>query len=315
MIQRVLDEALAYGASFAGDGKVATYIPELSKADPADLGVCATTVDGVSFHAGNWQHPFTIQSISKTIALILALQTSGYDKVFSRVGLEPTGDSFNSIVKLETRDARPLNPMINAGAIATTGCILGSDPFSLILQQTRRLCGSDDIKLNEAVFLSEKRAGMRNRSMAYWMKSENIIEGDVEDLLDVYFRMCSMSVTTENLAHYAMILANDGVDPQSGERLVDSWIVRIVKTFMLTCGMYDGSGEFAIRVGMPSKSGVGGGIISTVEKNMGIAVYGPALDQRGNSVAGMRLLEYLSRKLSLHYFAGCGRDELVPKSC
>lgn len=315
MVQQVLDEALAYAASFVGEGSVATYIPELSKANPADLGVCMAAVGGECFHAGEWRRPFTIQSISKTIALILALQTSGYDKVFSRVGLEPTGDSFNSIVKLETRDAKPLNPMINAGAIATTGCILSNDPFALILKQTRRLCGSDDIKLNEAVFLSEKRAGMRNRSMAYWMKSENIIDGDVEELLDVYFRMCSMSVTTENLAHYAMILANDGVDPKNGERLIDSWIVRIVKTFMLTCGMYDGSGEFAIRVGMPSKSGVGGGILSTAEKSMGIAVYGPALDSRGNSVGGMRLLEYLSRKLSLHYFAGCGREELVPRSC
>ena len=311
MIQHVLDEALAYAKGFLHEGKVATYSPELSKASPENLGACIMTIDGKCFHSGGWQEPFTIQSISKTIALILALQTSGYDAVFSKVGLEPTGDSFNSIVKLETRDARPLNPMINAGAIAATGCIKGDDPFAQILALAKLLCGSEEIKLNEAVFLSEKKAGMRNRSMAYWMKSENIIEQDVEELLDVYFRMCSMDVTTENLAHYAMILANNGVNPLTGERLIESWIVRIVKTFMLTCGMYDGSGEFAIRVGIPSKSGVGGGILSTVEKNMGIAVYGPSLDHRGNSVGGMKLLEFLSRQMNLHYFAGCGHENVI----
>jgi glutaminase len=304
MIQQALDEALKYARKFIKSGTVATYIPELSKADPEHIGACIMAVDGSCYHSGDWQEPFTIQSISKTISLVLALQTAGYDKVFSKVGLEPTGDSFNSIVKLETKTPHPLNPMINAGAIATASCISGTDPYGLFMDLTRRVCLRNDIQINEDVYLSEKRAGMRNRSMAYWMKSENIIEGDVEESLDLYFRMCSTSVTAKDLANWGMILANDGINPLNGEKLIESWIVRIVKTFMMTCGMYDGSGEFAIRVGIPSKSGVGGGILSSVEGRMGIGVFNPSLDSKGNSVGGISLLEHLSKSLGLHYFAG-----------
>ena len=304
MIQNTLNEAYEHGKKFLDQGKVATYIPELSKADPSHLGASVITVEGECFHVGEWQEHFTIQSISKTISLILALQKTGFDRVFSKVGLEPTGDSFNSIVKLETKTARPLNPMINAGAIAVASCIPGDDPFSDILDLTRKLCLDDKIELDTAVYMSEKKAGMRNRSMAYWMKSENILEKDVEETLDIYFRMCSMSVTTKDLASYAMILANNGVNPITGEKLIDGWIVRIVKTLMLTCGMFVGSGDFAIKVGIPSKSGVGGGILSPVERRMGIAVYGPALDSRGNSVGGMKMLEYLSKAMELHLFSG-----------
>lgn len=258
-IQDALEKALSEGRRCTKTGKVATYIPELSKADPEHIGACVKTVTGGTYSTGDWQEPFTMQSISKTISLTLALQTVGYDKVFSKVGLEPTGDSFNSIVKLETRTPHPLNPMINAGAIATASCIPGDDPFELYLELTRKVCLNENLSLNQEVYLSEKRAGMRNRSMAYWMKSENIIEGDPEEALDLYFRMCSVNVTAEDLANWGMVLANDGVDPISCTRLAESWAVRIVKTFMVTCGMYDGSGEFAIKVGIPSKSGVGGG--------------------------------------------------------
>ena len=305
MIQDVLNKAYEHGKMSLKDGKVATYIPELSKANPSHLGASVITPDGEHFHVGEWQRKFTIQSISKTISLILALKEAGYTQVFSKVGLEPTGDSFNSIVKLETKTARPLNPMINAGAIAVTSCIPGKNPFEDILALTRKLCMNDEIELNKSVYLSEKKAGMRNRSMAYWMKSENILEKDVEETLDTYFRMCSMNVTTKDLASYALILANNGVNPMTDERFIEGWIVRIVKTFMLTCGMYDGSGEFAIKVGIPSKSGVGGGILSPVERSMGIAVYGPALDERGNSVGGMRMLEHMSGAMNLHLFSGC----------
>lgn len=303
-IQKALERAIVEGRRFTKTGKVATYIPELSKANPEHIGACIKTVTGKTYSAGDWQEPFTMQSISKTISLTLALQEAGYGKVFSKVGLEPTGDSFNSIVKLETRTPHPLNPMINAGAIATASCIPGDDPFELYIELCRKVCRNDSLSINPEVYLSEKRAGMRNRSMAYWMKSENIIDGDPEDALDLYFRMCSVNVNSEDLANWGMILANDGVDPISGERLADSWIVRIVKTFMVTCGMYDGSGEFAIKAGIPSKSGVGGGILSAVEGRMGIGVFNPSLDQKGNSVGGMHLLEDLSKSLGLHYFAG-----------
>ncbi len=305
-VQRALEKALNEAKRHIKTGKVATYIPELSKADPENIGACIKTVTGDTYRVGDWDVPFTIQSISKTISLALALETAGYDKVFSKVGLEPTGDSFNSIVKLETRTPHPLNPMINAGAIATASCITAEDPFDLYLELAGKVCLNGRLSLNQEVYFSEKRAGMRNRSMAYWMKSEEIIEGDPEEALDLYFRMCSVNVNTEDLANWGMILANDGVDPLTCTRLLDSQTVRIVKTFMVTCGMYDGSGEFAIKTGIPSKSGVGGGILSAVEGRMGIGVFNPSLDPKGNSVGGMSLLENLSKSLGLHYFAGNG---------
>ena len=308
MIQEALETALSEGRSVTKSGKIATYIPELSKANAEHIGACIKTVDGETYSVGDWQQPFTMQSISKTISLTLALQTAGYDKVFSKVGLEPTGDSFNSIVKLETKNPHPLNPMINAGAIATAGCIPGDDPFELFLDLARKLCLNEDIALNMDVYLSEKRAGMRNRSMAYWMKSENIIEGDPEETLNLYFRMCSLNVNAGDLASWGMILANDGVNPYTGKKLLESWIATLVKTFMMTCGMYDGSGEFAIKVGIPSKSGVGGGILSSVEGKMGIGVFNPSLDSKGNSVGGMRIIESLSKSLRLHYFGGHACD-------
>lgn len=302
-MQEILEQSIIYARTFISQGKVATYIPMLAQADPTLLGVCIKTVDGKKYFAGDYRQPFTIQSISKTILLILALQIAGYDKVFSKVGFEPTGDPFNSIVKLETKTPHPLNPMINAGAIAVASCLTGQDRFERFLQLTRRLCGRDDIQLNEAVYSSEKGAGMRNRSMAYFMQSENLLEGDIENLLDFYFKMCSIDVTAEDLAHYGMILANGGIDPLTGDQLVENWILRIVKTLMVTCGLYDGSGEFAIKVGIPSKSGVGGGIVSSVENRMGIGVFSPALDAKGNSVGSYRVLEYLSLELGLHYFS------------
>lgn len=304
-ISQAIDEAMSYARSFLPDGKVASYIPELAHGDPEQLGLCVITPDGNIYHAGDWQQEFTIQSISKTISLIFALQTVGYDKVFSKVGVEPTGDAFNSIVRLETTTLHPLNPMINAGAIATASCCMGQpDPFGEFLSLTRRLCGRESITLNEAVYQSEDRSGMRNRSMAYLMQSDNILEYDAEYTVDFYFRMCSVNVNTEDLARFALVLANSGVNPMTGERLIENWIVRIVKTLMVTCGMYDGSGEFAMKVGIPAKSGVGGGIMACVENKMGIAAFGPALDSKGNSVGAYHALEYLSHALHLHYFAG-----------
>lgn len=303
MIQQTINEALKYARGYIQEGKVASYIPELAKADPEMLGVCIMTVDGGCYHAGDWHQSFTIQSISKTISLILALKTAGADKVFSKVGVEPTGDAFNSMVKLELKDGKPLNPMINAGAIATASCIMGEDPFGQFMDLAKKLCRSETLELDEAVYRSEKASGMRNRSMAYFMQSENLLEGEVEEILDLYFRMCSVKANTEDLANYGMILANDGVDPFTGERLVENWILRILKTLMVTCGLYDGSGEFAINIGIPTKSGVGGGMISAVESKMGIGVFSPALDSKGNSVGGYRILEYLSKHMGLHYFS------------
>ena len=303
MIQQVLDEAIVYASEFTYLGKSASYIPELAKSNPAQLGASIVTTDGDCYCSGDWRQLFTMQSISKTISLILALQTAGEACVFSKVGVEPTGDAYNSIVQLETKGKRPPNPLINAGAIAVISCIKGADRWERLLSLSRRLCRRGSLDIDEAVYRSERSTGMRNRSIAYFMQSEHLIEGDVEEDLDLYFKICSLSVTTQDLANYGMILANDGVEPTTGERLVESGILRIVKTLMVTCGLYDGSGEFAINVGIPSKSGVGGGIVSAAEGKMGIGVFSPGLDAKGNSVGGYRMLAYISKHLNLHYFA------------
>ena len=304
-LDELLDDAIAYAKSFENTGEVASYIPELSKADREALGICIVANNKKIYRKGNWDTFFTIQSISKVISLILALKTAGKEKVFSKVWVEPTGDAFNSIIRLETHAMKiPLNPMINAGAIAVVGCIDTPFAFQDFLSLTRKLCNRDDIKLNEAVYLSEKATGMRNRAIAYMLKNEGVLERDVEHVLDIYFKMCSVDVNTQDLAYLGSVLANDGVNIFTGERLVESWIVPVVKSIMMTCGMYDGSGEFAMRVGMPAKSGVGGGIFCTSEENFGISVYGPSLDAKGNSVWGLKVLEYLSKVLDLHYFSG-----------
>jgi glutaminase len=292
-------------------GKVADYIPELKKADPKHLGVYITTATGECFHAGDWEQTFTIQSIAKTITLILALKTAGKDKVFSRVGMESSGDAFNSIMKLEYAVLKnekpiPFNPMINAGAIATASCCVYSkeEPYSEFLDLTQKLCGCEKIHMNQDVYLSEKKTGLRNLAMAYLMKNEGILKCDPLKAVDFYFKTCSTAANSKNLAHYAMILANNGKNPSTGETLIDEWIVPIIKTIMFTCGMYDASGEFAVNVGLPAKSGVGGGIIACAENNMGIAVFGPALDKKGYSLGGYLILKQLSEKLNLHMFSG-----------
>lgn len=301
-MEQILHEALEAGRDVLYEGKVADYIPELAKANSCNLGVCLMNRDGEVFGAGDYNIPFTMQSISKTFSLILALQTAGYDGVFSKIGMEPTGDRFDSILQLELKDWRPFNPMINAGAIVTASCIVSQDPFADFLALVRKLCDNPNIRLNESVYQSEKRTGTRNRSIAFLLKSDQVLEGEPEDILDVYFRMCSVMVTARDLAHYAMILSNHGVDPKTGEQLVSRDIVRIVTTLMMLCGMYDESGEYAVKVGLPSKSGVGGGICAVGQHGLGIGTFGPMLNKKGNSVGGEKILQVLSRKMNLHVF-------------
>ncbi|WFA08736.1 glutaminase A [Tissierella sp. Yu-01] len=303
-IDVVLKEALEYSRKYIDKGNVATYIPELAKVDKNMLGASIVTVEGKRYHIGDCQHEFTMQSISKTIALIYALEHIGSKIVFSKVGMEPSGDPFNSMAKLETKDKYPSNPFINAGAITVAGLIADKYEFEDYLAFTRRLCGRDSIEVDENVYKSESETGMLNRSMAFFMKNNGIIETDVEKTLEFYFKMCSVKVNTDDLSNYASILSYGGVEPKSGIRLIDKEVLIVTKSLMATCGMYDGSGEFAIRVGMPAKSGVGGGIIASAENKMGISVFGPALDVQGNSIGGYHFLEYLSKELGLHYFSG-----------
>lgn len=304
MLQQFINDALDYGKQFIANGKVADYIPALAKANPLDLGICYLTTDGQCYTAGNVTQRFSIQSISKVLGLVIAIQTIGYEAVFETVKMEPSGDAFNSIIKLDTDSDIPFNPMINSGAIVVASLLVPFYDFSDILQRIRELCMDPDIHLNYEVYESEHATGFRNRSIGYLLKSKKVIgeKIDVEDVLDLYFKLCSLNVTAKSLAGFGLLLANNGIHPQTGKRLIDPLIVKTVKTLMLTCGMYDGSGEFAVRVGIPSKSGVGGGILSFVNQQAGIGVYGPALDSKGNSIAGIEMLEYLSRHLHLHIF-------------
>lgn len=297
-----LEQLIADCRGEAEHGHVATYIPQLANADPKDLGICVRTADGIQC-AGDADVRFTIQSVSKPLVLLLGLMDRGQETVFSKVGKEPSGDPFNSIIRLETyKKQKPYNPMINAGAIATAALISGetvSERIERVLAFIRRLAHNPTISLNRKIFESEKETGHRNRSIAYFLKEIGNIEADPNEVLDLYFSQCSIEMTCHDLANIAMVLALDGKSYETGEQLAPAEYVRIAKAYMMTCGMYDGSGEFAIDVGLPAKSGVGGGIMVTSQGKLGIGVYGPALNEKGNPVAGLKLLKTLSEDYHL----------------
>lgn len=291
---------------YVKEGKVASYIPALSKANEDDLGIYVVDSRGKEYYSGDYEKKFTMQSISKIVSLILAIRDNGRYNVFKKVDVEPTGMGFNSIVNLEASDTgKPYNPMINAGAIVTTSLIDGNSPeekLEKILEFMKAVTNNENIDVNEEVYLSEKETGNRNRALAYFMKSTGVLEGDVEEILDLYFKQCSIEVTAKDLARFGAVLANDGVIPWTNEKIIPKEVCRIVKTIMVTCGMYDASGEFAVNVGIPAKSGVGGGILATVPRKFGIGIYGPSLDEKGNSIAGIKLIKDLSNELDLSIF-------------
>ncbi|WP_396334465.1 glutaminase A [Alkalihalobacillus sp. MEB130] len=291
---------------YTKDGQVANYIPALSKANPDDVGVAIFDGNDTCFSEGNHRHLFTLQSISKVLTLALALMDHGEDVVFSKVGMEPTGDPFNSIAKLESHvPSKPLNPMINAGALAVSSLIKGDtneEKLERLLHFVRELSGNKQINFNQEVATSEFKTADLNRSLAYFMKQHGVISGDVDVLLDFYTKQCAIEVNCEDLAKIGYALAHHGEHPDKNYSIIPYEIARLVKTFMVTCGMYNASGEFAIRVGIPAKSGVSGGIVGAVPGGVGIGLYGPALDDKGNSIAGMKLLELLSAKYHLSIF-------------
>lgn len=299
---RFVEEAKQY----ARYGKVADYIPALGKADPNELSIAVYTPDGKVASAGDVTVKVTLQSISKIITLALVLIDRGEDEVFRKVGMEPTGDPFNSIAKLEeVQPAKPLNPMINAGALAVTHMIRGrsvEERLERLLAFVRRLAGNEQIAYSEEVARSEFETAFLNRSLCYFLKQHRIIDEDVEELMDLYTKQCAIEMTCIDLARIGLVFALDGRDPHSGERLMPLDVARICKTFMVTCGMYNASGEFAIKIGIPAKSGVSGGILAAVPGRCGIGIFGPALDDKGNSLTGIKLLERLARTYSLSIF-------------
>ncbi|ADO77968.1 glutaminase A [Halanaerobium praevalens] len=300
-LQQKVEEVVENNRHYAKLGNLASYIPVLTEADPTQVGLSIWTIKGESFNAGAYQTRFTIQSISKIITLILALLDNGRDAVFKKVGMEPSGKSYNAIESINCCN-KPFNPMINAGAIAVTSMIKGDSPqikFARIMNFFKKITKSDNLELDERVYLSEKRTGIRNRTLAYYMKEKNIIEGEVEAALDLYFRQCSILVTAKELASLGAILANDGVDYETKEQIVPAAIVKLVRALMVTCGLYNESGEFAVKVGLPAKSGVGGGMLAIVPGKFGIGTFGPALDANGNSITGLKILENLAQALDL----------------
>ncbi|MBX3024815.1 glutaminase A [bacterium] len=285
------------------DGAVADYIPELTKADPDWFGLCLVTTDGQRFEFGDIEQPFTIQSISKPFVYGMALADLGREATLAKISVEPSGDAFNSI-ELEPGTHRPHNPMVNAGAIAAASLVTGEGPadrLNHVLETFARYIGHP-VGVDMAVFTSERATGHRNRAIAHLMRNFDIIDDRIEEALDLYFKQCSILVTCRDLAMMAATLANGGVHPLTGDRAVPAEYVRDILSLMYTCGMYDFAGEWAYRVGLPAKSGVGGGIIAVVPGQAGVAVFSPPLDARGNSVRGIRVCEELSNRFGLHIF-------------
>ncbi|MEM8772907.1 MAG: glutaminase [Pseudomonadota bacterium] len=303
--QKILDEIERDIVSVLGTGKVADYIPALACADPRAFAIAVIDNEGRRYSAGAAQAKFSIQSISKVFTLSLALGFEGGD-LWRRVGREPSGTAFNSIVQLEKEQGVPRNPFINAGALVVTDAIMSNCASGSALKETlgfiNRAACVGSIDANAEVAESEKQWGDRNRSLAYFMKSFGILENPVEDVLDAYFSQCSIEMSVEELACAGLYLANDGTHPLTGEALSTHDRVNRVNAIMLTCGHYDRSGDFAFRVGLPGKSGVGGGILAIAPGACSVAVWSPALNEAGNSLAGAVALEMFSEKTGLNIF-------------
>src|SRR5215471_18563987 len=289
-----------------GSGAVANYIPELAKADPGHFGISVATIDGYVYEVGDSAVAFTVQSISKAFVFGLALETIGAERVEAVIGVEPSGEAFNSI-RLRT-DNRPFNPMVNAGAIACSGLIYdaeGSGALARILSTLSRFAGRK-LGVDEAVLASERETGDRNRAIAYLLRNYAIIKGDVDAVLDVYFAQCSVLVTARDIAVMAATLANRGRNPLTGDQVVSPYAVARTLSVMTSAGMYDYAGEWIYRVGIPAKSGVGGGIVAALPSQLGLGTYAPLLDSHGNSVRGLKVCQALSTRFDLHVFNRSG---------
>jgi glutaminase len=282
-------------------GSLATYIPALALADPRSFGISLMTVDGQGYDVGDSALPFTIQSISKPFTYGLILEDLGEEAVRRRIGVEPTGDAFNSI-SLAPGSGTPLNPMVNAGAIAASSLVRDTPDASALERILASYSGAAGrtLHVDEAVFVSERATGHRNRAIGHLLRGAGVVDGDPDVALDRYFAQCSILVDGAGLAMMAATLANGGVNPRTGERVMAAATVRAVLSVMATCGMYDSAGDWLYTVGLPAKSGVSGGILAVVPGQVGIGVFSPPLDARGNSVRGVAVCRDLARELDLH---------------
>lgn len=301
-IQQIIDD-LYRKYRGVDDGEVATYIPELGKADPNDFAICVATTQGRVFRAGDYDKEFTIQSMSKPFAFQIALEECGVEEVFKRVGVEPSGDAFNSI-ELDAKTSRPYNPMINAGAIAISS-LIKKDPVEAGIQQfVDRLSGAAgrQLRIDYEVMRSEALTGNRNRAIAYLMRNFEVIDEYLHESLQQYFAQCSVLVNCRDMAMMAATVANMGRNPVTAKQVFDFRYLKYMLTVMFTCGLYDYAGGWAYEVGLPAKSGVAGGIFGVVNRQLGISVYSPRLDRQGNSVRGILVCKELATHLGLHAF-------------
>ncbi len=287
------------------EGSVANYIPELAIVDPNLFGISVVTADGRVIEVGDTDEIFTIQSVSKPFVFGLALSDLGREAVQAKIGVEPTGDPFNSAIELDGHSKRPQNPMVNAGAIATAGLIAGEDMPERIRRMMEMFSAyaGRPLDVDTAVYTSERVTGHRNRALAYLMRHFNMIGSNVDEILDLYFQQCSVKVTARDLAMMGATLANGGINPSTGKCALKAECIQDLLSVMYTCGMYDYAGRWAYDVGIPAKSGVGGGICGVVPGAIGIGVFSPALDAQGHSVRGIKVFEQISRDLGLHILA------------
>jgi glutaminase len=304
----LIEAAAAEARPHAERGRVADYIPMLAQADPARFGLAMVGLDGQEYATGDADVRFPIQSIAKLFALVLAMQRLGTERgvskeIWARVGREPSGDPFNSLVQLEHERGIPRNPMINAGALVIADLLLEhcTDPIESLLELLAELTG-EDVAIDEDVAAAEEATSQRNRAMGNLMAAFGNLAHPLDDVLDVYNRQCAITLTARQLARASRFLADDGIDPASGREILSGPLARRVMAVMLTCGTYDAAGDFAFSVGLPCKSGVAGGILAVAPDHSGICVWSPPLDEAGNSVAGRVALHELTDRLGLSIF-------------
>lgn len=303
MIDKILKELYEEFKEKENKGVLANYIPELTKVNPLNFGIVLTTVDGYQYAYGDTDVEFTIQSVSKPFVYGMAIQEHGVRKVLEKISVEPSGDAFNSI-SLYPNSGRPYNPMINAGAIAATSMVwqvYKDDTFAKILETFSDYAGSQ-LEIDESVYNSENETGHRNRAIAYLLRNFNILQAEVEPPLDIYFKQCSIKVNCRQLSIMGATLASNGVNPLTAKRVLKPQFIPNVLSVMASCGMYDYSGEWIYNVGLPAKSGVGGGVMAVLPGQLAIAVYSPLLDGKGNSVLGVNICERIAATFSLHLY-------------
>ncbi|MFJ7731519.1 glutaminase [Lysinibacillus sp. NPDC097231] len=300
---------------FAKEGKCANYIPALAQKDPHQLAISIIGPNSAEIKAGDTAELFTLQSVSKVVTFILACMDRGLPYVLERVDVEPTGDTFNSIIRLESHQpGKPFNPMINAGAITVSSMLAGNSPqekISKILYFLEKIVGKK-VKINEEVFQSEWQTAYRNRSLAYYLMDSGFLDCPVEEALEVYLKQCAIEVNVSDLAMVGLVIANDGYHPLLKTQLFPKQVAKLAKALMVTCGMYNASGKFAAFIGLPAKSGVSGVIVAAVPSHAsidspfpagcGIGIYGPAIDAIGNSVAGVKLLKHVATEWNMNIF-------------